>query len=240
MPVTMIETLIDHLDIESRVLHKESAEAKEQIKLYGEPKSILDWEQEKKKRKKKRRDSEEEEEQVEHVPSSLANQFKNIERATQTLNSGITHTEMQTEPPPRSNFCETVNQWVIYEQYDMYEKMKEKEEDTEKMKKNADQKPEKRKLHSDTVKDNEGTLLPLWKFWFEKANELEVIFTGWNLFRTNSYLDSILLQTNFNLDSILLQTNFTLGWNLFRTNSYLDSILLQTNFNLDSILLQPN
>ena len=39
----------------------------------------LDWEQEKKKRKKKRRDSEEEEEeQVEHVPSSLANQFKNI------------------------------------------------------------------------------------------------------------------------------------------------------------------
>ena len=39
----------------------------------------LDWEQEKKKRKKKKIESEEEEEeQVEHVPSSLANQFKNI------------------------------------------------------------------------------------------------------------------------------------------------------------------
>ena len=23
--------------------------------------------------------------------------------------------DMQTEPPPRANFCETVNQWVIYD-----------------------------------------------------------------------------------------------------------------------------
>ena len=47
----------------------------------------LDWEQEKKKRKKKRRDSEEEEEQVEHVPSSLANQFKNIGLSSWTYSS---------------------------------------------------------------------------------------------------------------------------------------------------------
>jgi hypothetical protein len=31
---------------------------------------------------------------------------------------------MQTEPPPRANFCETVNQWVIYDSYVAYETAK--------------------------------------------------------------------------------------------------------------------
>ncbi len=31
---------------------------------------------------------------------------------------------MQTEPPPRANFCETVNQWVIYDSYVTYETAK--------------------------------------------------------------------------------------------------------------------
>ncbi len=31
---------------------------------------------------------------------------------------------MQTEPPPRANFCETVNQWIIYDSYVTYETAK--------------------------------------------------------------------------------------------------------------------
>ena len=34
----------------------------------------------------------------------------------------------QTEPPPRANFSETVNQWVIFDFYEQYEKMKELED----------------------------------------------------------------------------------------------------------------
>ena len=36
---------------------------------------------------------------------------------------------MQTEPPPRANFCETVNQWVIYDSYIAYESAKEAAEE---------------------------------------------------------------------------------------------------------------
>ena len=43
---------------------------------------------------------------------------------------------MQTEPPPRANFCETVNQWVIYDSYVAYETAKELAEERE-MKKEA-------------------------------------------------------------------------------------------------------
>ena len=43
------------------------------------------------------------------------NQFSFVERATQTMNNALKSSDMQTEPPPRANFCETVNQWVIYD-----------------------------------------------------------------------------------------------------------------------------
>ena len=33
--------------------------------------------------------------------------------------------DVQTEPPPRANFSDTVNQWIIYDAYTNYEKMKE-------------------------------------------------------------------------------------------------------------------
>ena len=52
----------------------------------------------------------------------------------------------QTEPPPRANFSETVNQWVIFDFYEQYEKMKELEDKPEV---NQDEvrnmKPEKKK-----------------------------------------------------------------------------------------------
>ena len=33
--------------------------------------------------------------------------------------------DVQTEPPPRANFSDTVNQWIIYDAYTNYEKIKE-------------------------------------------------------------------------------------------------------------------
>ena len=52
----------------------------------------------------------------------------------------------QTEPPPRANFSETVNQWVIFDFYEQYEKMKELEDKSDV---NPDEvrntKPEKKK-----------------------------------------------------------------------------------------------
>ena len=34
-------------------------------------------------------------------------------------------TEIQTEPPPRANFTDSVNQWIIFDAYTNYERLKE-------------------------------------------------------------------------------------------------------------------
>ena len=41
---------------------------------------------------------------------------------------------MQTAPPPRANFSETVNQWIIYDSYVSYEAAKEAAEEKEQKK----------------------------------------------------------------------------------------------------------
>ena len=150
---------------------------------------------------------------------------------------------MQTEPPPRANFSETVNQWVIFDFYEQYEKIKELEDKPDV---NQDEvrtmKPEKKKKiglnaqeesyekdkdvskrilrsakvlermlnlntfdeiaqdfrfygititrvnffyrfwedQSDEFKDIDGSLLPLWKFSFEAAKNLEITSLCWN------------------------------------------------------------
>ena len=66
---------------------------------------------------------------------------------------------MQTEPPPRAKFSDTVNQWVIYDAYIKYEAEKElqEEEDRVKGKPNGQKKPIKRLLGDDTaVQRNEA------------------------------------------------------------------------------------
>ena len=40
---------------------------------------------------------------------------------------------MQTEPPPRANFSDTVNQWVIYDAYVSYEYQKELQDEKERL-----------------------------------------------------------------------------------------------------------
>nr|XP_040567096.1 dynein intermediate chain 1, axonemal-like isoform X1 [Lepeophtheirus salmonis] len=159
----------------------------------------------------------------------LTNQFSFVERATQTMNDSQRNQDVQTEPPPRSNFSDTVNQWVIYDAYIAYEKAKEAQEEKEKTK-NKEEKGSKtapalkklldlepssdpndkvnKKLFkaakilermvnqntyndialdfkywedaSDEFREHEGTLLPLWKFYFEKAKNLEITSLCWN------------------------------------------------------------
>ncbi|TKS70899.1 Dynein intermediate chain 2, ciliary [Collichthys lucidus] len=55
----------------------------------------------------------------------ITNQFNFSERASQTLNNPLRERSCQTEPPPRSTFSATANQWVIY---DAYEKELQKQE----------------------------------------------------------------------------------------------------------------
>ncbi|VFV20357.1 dynein intermediate chain [Lynx pardinus] len=132
--------------------------------------------------------------------------------------------ECQMEPPPRTNFSATANQWEIYDAYveelEKQEKTKEKEKAktpvAKKMGKMAMRKMTSMESQSDDItkvtqaakivermvnqntyddvsqdfkyyedaadeyRDQEGTLLPLWKFQNDKAKRLAVTALCWN------------------------------------------------------------
>ncbi|XP_045051237.1 dynein axonemal intermediate chain 1 isoform X3 [Desmodus rotundus] len=154
----------------------------------------------------------------------LTNQFNFSERASQTFNNPLRDRECQMEPPPRTNFSATANQWEIYDAYveelEKQEKTKEKEKTktpvTKKMGKMAMRKMTSMESQSDDItkvtqaakivermvnqntyddvaqdfkyyedaadeyRDQEGTLLPLWKFQNDKAKRLAVTALCWN------------------------------------------------------------
>ena len=62
---------------------------------------------------------------------------------------------MQTEPPPRAKFSDTVNQFVIYDAYVNYEVEKEMQEEQDKKGKSSDQKKYKRLLDEKPVESND-------------------------------------------------------------------------------------
>ena len=65
---------------------------------------------------------------------------------------------MQTEPPPRAKFSDTVNQFVIYDAYISYEAEKELQEENDKRGKTIEQnKPIKRLLGEQQVESSDGT-----------------------------------------------------------------------------------
>uniref|UniRef100_A0A8D0CU60 Dynein axonemal intermediate chain 1 n=1 Tax=Sander lucioperca TaxID=283035 RepID=A0A8D0CU60_SANLU len=152
----------------------------------------------------------------------VSNQFNFSERASQTLNNPLRERSCQTEPPPRSNFSDTANQWEIYDAY--VEELQQQEKNKEKQKaaasKNDNDKSKKKTVlmetqnddiskvgkaskifermvnqntfddiaqdfkyfedASDEFRDQEGTLLPLWKFQYDKAKRLSVTALCWN------------------------------------------------------------
>ncbi|XP_072315616.1 dynein axonemal intermediate chain 1-like [Eucyclogobius newberryi] len=144
----------------------------------------------------------------------LTNQFNFSERASQTLNNPLRERSCQTEPPPRSSFSDTANQWEIYDAY-----VKELEKQERNKDKNHSKKNEKKLSATDSQADGlnkvskaskilermvnqntfdpilqdfkyfedpaeearqEGTLLPLWKFQFDKAKKLTVTALCWS------------------------------------------------------------
>lgn len=48
------------------------------------------------------------------------NQFSFVERATQTKTGVEKSIEIQTDPPGKLIYCDTVNQWIIYDTYKRY------------------------------------------------------------------------------------------------------------------------
>ncbi|XP_072239153.1 dynein, axonemal, intermediate chain 1, paralog 2, partial [Leuresthes tenuis] len=152
----------------------------------------------------------------------VTNQFNFSERASQTLNNPLRERSCQTEPPPRSTFSATANQWEIYDSYleelQRQERNKEKQKATQ-LKKDNDKSKKKLILMetqnddvtkvgktskifermvnqntlddiaqdfkyfedaSDEFREQEGTLLPLWKFQYDKAKKLSVTALCWN------------------------------------------------------------
>ncbi|KAK7916026.1 hypothetical protein WMY93_011787 [Mugilogobius chulae] len=144
----------------------------------------------------------------------LTNQFNFSERASQTLNNPLRDQKCQTEPPPRSSFSDSANQWEIYDAYvkelEKQERNKQKQnkkEDDKKLSSTETQADGLNKLSKAAkilermVNQNmfdpilqdfkyfedpadegqpDGTLLPLWKFQFEKSKRLSVTALCWN------------------------------------------------------------
>merc|ERR1712110_866392 len=103
---------------------------------------------------KSRRDSNASDKSDGEGDQKLTNQFSYVERATQTMNNTLKSSDMQTEPPPRANFCETVNQWVIYDSYVAYETAKELAEEKETKKEQKEQVKTMRRRLLETPKES--------------------------------------------------------------------------------------
>uniref|UniRef100_A0A7N6FJZ2 Dynein, axonemal, intermediate chain 1, paralog 2 n=1 Tax=Anabas testudineus TaxID=64144 RepID=A0A7N6FJZ2_ANATE len=208
---SVVDQMAVHFMLEGSLLHQDSDEA---LRLRA-------------------KDSEVEEAGVEDRPDSvtsktdkkepkLTNQFNFSERASQTLNNPLRERSCQTEPPPRSNFSATANQWEIYDAYvyelQKQEKNKEKQKAVQSKKDNDKGKKKNMMMEtqvdditkvgnsarifermvnqntfddiaqdfkyfedaSDEFRDQEGTLLTLWKFQYEKAKRLSVTALCWN------------------------------------------------------------
>ncbi|XP_063082349.1 dynein axonemal intermediate chain 1 isoform X4 [Cavia porcellus] len=109
----------------------------------------------------------------------LTNQFNFSDRASQTLNHPVRDRECQMEPPPRTNFSATANQ------SDDITKVSQAAKIVERMvnQNTYDDVAQDFKYYEDAAdeyRDQEGTLLPLWKFQNDKAKRLAVTALCWN------------------------------------------------------------
>ncbi|KAJ7999770.1 hypothetical protein DPEC_G00197860 [Dallia pectoralis] len=235
-PISGVDQLAVHLFLEGNLLHRDSDEARRQKAKQGLPdeKAIVVTEDEKPETPaaggEDAGDMEEAggEDRAHSVYSKtgkkeqkLTNQFNFSERGSQTLNNPLRERGCQTEPPPRTSFSATANQWEIYDVY--LEELQKQEKNKEKSKAvpKKDDDRGKRKMTqvetqsdditkvskvttiiermtnqntfddiaqdfryyedaSDEFREQEGTLLPLWKFHYDKAKGLSVTALCWN------------------------------------------------------------
>ena len=61
--------------------------------------------------------------------------------------------EQQTEPPPRANFSDTVNQWIIYDAYVDYEYQKGLQDELDRKGKTNEQKITRKRILGEQILD---------------------------------------------------------------------------------------
>uniref|UniRef100_A0A671TTQ8 Dynein axonemal intermediate chain 1 n=1 Tax=Sparus aurata TaxID=8175 RepID=A0A671TTQ8_SPAAU len=123
----------------------------------------------------------------------ITNQFNFSERASQTLNNPLRERSCQTEPPPRNVFSATASQensdmkcsYCLIPSSLKMGKLSKKSTILERMvnQNTFDDVAQDFKYFedgSDEFRDKEGTLLPLWKFHYDKAKRLSVTALCWN------------------------------------------------------------
>lgn len=202
---TSVDQIVMHFSYDGNMLHKDSDEARRQ--------------------KAKEEDDEGSGEEGQSKPKTvLRNQFNFSERAAQTFNNPFRERSTETDPPPRSTFSATANQWKMFDAYEEHraeqEKLKAKESSKGPGFKKDDDKKKKKLLASEGAGDDinrvgevariierminqntfddiaqdfaffedasdefradEGTLLPLWKFGYEKSKRMAVTGCAWN------------------------------------------------------------
>lgn len=134
-----VDQLAIHFSMDGNMLHKDSDEARRQLARMGlgeGPSEQNLSEMEIPGEEDLEIEGEEgAEETAKEVPvakpaeSTLRNQFNFSERASQTFNNPYRERGTSTEPPPRTNFSATANQWEIYDAYvnDLARQEKQKE-----------------------------------------------------------------------------------------------------------------
>uniref|UniRef100_A0AAX7U2L8 Dynein, axonemal, intermediate chain 1, paralog 2 n=1 Tax=Astatotilapia calliptera TaxID=8154 RepID=A0AAX7U2L8_ASTCA len=207
-PINVVDQMAVHCVLEGSLVHQDSEEARK-LRVKEEdniPDSAVS--------------------RINKKEPKVTNQFNFSNRASQTLNNPMRDRICQTEPPPRSSFSATANQWEIYDAYvqelQKQEKNKEKQKGMHSQKDNGKSKKVmlmetqsedvtkwtmaskilERTISqntfddiaqdfkyfedaSDEFREQEGTLLPLWKFQYDKAKTLSVTALCWN----NKYQD---------------------------------------------------
>uniref|UniRef100_A0A3P8PHI7 Dynein axonemal intermediate chain 1 n=1 Tax=Astatotilapia calliptera TaxID=8154 RepID=A0A3P8PHI7_ASTCA len=218
-PINVVDQMAVHCVLEGSLVHQDSEEAR---KLRVNP--IVDGGDVEEAADEDRPDSAVS--RINKKEPKVTNQFNFSNRASQTLNNPMRDRICQTEPPPRSSFSATANQWEIYDAYvqelQKQEKNKEKQKGMHSQKDNGKSKKVmlmetqsedvtkwtmaskilERTISqntfddiaqdfkyfedaSDEFREQEGTLLPLWKFQYDKAKTLSVTALCWN----NKYQD---------------------------------------------------
>ncbi|GAB1602729.1 dynein intermediate chain 2, ciliary-like isoform X1, partial [Argonauta hians] len=207
-PISSVDQLAIHFSLDGNIIHKDSDEARRQLmrmNVADAPVSEASITEEGKSSPEGNESVEgdavkdnlevvtPEEPTASPKKGKLTNQFNFSERASQTYNNPMRDSGTMTDPPPKVRFSSNASQWEIF---DAYIEDVEKQSDDISSVSNAAMIIERMVNQntyddiaqdfkywedaSDEFRDFEGTLLPLWKFSFEKAKHLTVTSLCWN------------------------------------------------------------
>jgi len=177
-----VDHVVTNLSLDGCIFLKDSPEQVEQDELLQRKKAEAD-----KQAAAEEVDVEiEEYEGEEAVKNTLRNQFNFCERSSQTFNELIRDRGISTEAPPTTNYSDTTNQWIIYDQYVNQDRAIEKKDKPTAMKDFEFGKKKRREadpLYSDSMKmsiklmermvnqNAENEIYHDFKYWEDKSDE---------------------------------------------------------------------